>query len=139
MDVIPSPETTRGPSEKFTGDVWIDVLTRGEGDMPLRVSVVRFTPGSRNAWHNHIHGQTLYVTEGIGLVQSRGGEVVEIRAGDTVYTPPGEWHWHGAAPGHAMTHIAMFQGAPEGGSDAQWGEHVTEEEYCACAATTPAE
>ena len=34
---------------------------------------------------------------GVGLVQSRGGGIVVMRPGDTIYTPPGEWHWHGAA------------------------------------------
>jgi quercetin dioxygenase-like cupin family protein len=69
----------------------------GRGPSRMRVNVVRFAPGARNAWHRHALGQTLHVTEGRGLIQSRGGEVVEIGPGDTVHTPPGEWHWHGAA------------------------------------------
>ena len=72
--------------------------------------MVRFAPCARTAWHTHAMGQTLYVTEGIGLVQSRGGEVVVMRPGDTVHTPPGEWHWHGAAPEHFMTHLALWEG-----------------------------
>ncbi|MBP1133780.1 quercetin dioxygenase-like cupin family protein [Arthrobacter sp. PvP023] len=77
------------------------------------------------------NGQTLHVTEGLGLVQSRGGEVIEIRPGDTIYTPPGEWHWHGAAPGHFMSHLAMWEALGEGqeGPEATWGEHVTDKEY----------
>jgi quercetin dioxygenase-like cupin family protein len=75
----------------------------------MRVNTVRFSPSVRTAWHAHAVGQTLYVTEGIGLIQSRGGEVIEIRPGDVIYTPPGEWHWHGAAPNHFMTHIAMWE------------------------------
>ena len=63
----------------------------------LRVNMVRFAPGARNAWHAHARGQTLHVTEGIGLIQSRGGQITEIRPGDSIYTPPGELHWHGAA------------------------------------------
>lgn len=130
MEFLPKPPTRKGEGESFTGDVWIDVLARGEGSSRIRVSVVRFAPGARNAWHSHVNGQTLYVTEGLGRIQSRGGEVVEIRAGDTVYTPPGEWHWHGAAPDHFMTHIAMFEGAGAGqGPDAQWGDPVSDEEY----------
>jgi quercetin dioxygenase-like cupin family protein len=75
-------------------------------------------------------GQTLHVTEGVGLVQCRAGEVVEIRPGQTVYTPPGEWHWHGAAPEHFMTHLAMWEGPGEGsGPETEWGEHLTDAEY----------
>jgi quercetin dioxygenase-like cupin family protein len=96
----------------------------------MRVNVVRFAPGARNAWHSHALGQTLHVTEGIGLIQPRGGDVVNIRPGDTIYTSPGEWHWHGAAPDHFMTHIAMWEGPGEGqGPETEWGEHVTDEEY----------
>jgi quercetin dioxygenase-like cupin family protein len=93
---------------------------------------VRFAPGARNAWHSHALGQTLHVTEGIGLIQSRGEQVTEIRPGDTIYTPPGEWHWHGAAPGHFMTHLAMWESPGEGqGPETQWGELVADEEYLA--------
>jgi quercetin dioxygenase-like cupin family protein len=130
LELVPKPPTRKGQGENFTGDVWIDVLARGEGSSRIRVSVVRFAPGARNAWHNHVNGQTLYVTEGRGRIQSRGGEVAEVRAGDTVYTPPGEWHWHGAAPDHFMTHIAMFEGAGTGqGPDAEWGDPVSDQEY----------
>ena len=95
----------------------------------------RFAPGARNAWHAHALGQTLHVTEGIGLIQSRGGQVTEIRPGDTIYTPPGEWHWHGAAPGHFLTHLAMWESPGAGhGPETEWGEQVTDGEYH----TTPA-
>jgi len=70
----------------------------------------------------------LHVTEGRGLIQARDGEVIEIRPGDTIYTPPGEWHWHGAGPDHFMTHIAMWEGAGEG-PETEWGEKVTDGEY----------
>jgi quercetin dioxygenase-like cupin family protein len=97
----------------------------------MRANSVHFTPGARTAWHCHAVGQTLYVTEGVGRVQSRGGELVEIRPGDVVHTPPGEWHWHGAAPGHFMTHLAMWEApAPETDRpESEWGDHVTDEEY----------
>jgi len=94
----------------------------------VRVSAVRFTPSARTAWHSHAVGQTLYVTEGRGLGQSRGGDVIELRPGDTIYTPPGEWHWHGAAPDHFMTHIAIWE-APAEGAESDWGEPVTDAEY----------
>jgi quercetin dioxygenase-like cupin family protein len=126
--------TTKGSADRFTGDVWVDILATGEGSSPMRVNVVRFAPGARNAWHAHALGQTLHVTDGIGRVQSRGGSVVEIRAGDTVYTPSGEWHWHGAAPDHFMTHLAMWE-APGDGAESDWGDQVTDAEYSAHPAT----
>lgn len=88
---------------------------------------MRFTPGARTAWHSNAVGRTLHVTEGRGLVQSRGGEAVEIRPGDTIYTPPGEWHWHGAAPDHFMSHLPMWEGPAEG-PETEWGDHVTDDE-----------
>ena len=128
MQIQTKQPSTKGSPDRFIGDVWLDVLVRGEEPSRIRVSVVRFAPGARNAWHVHAVGQTLHVTEGIGRVQSRGGEVVEIRAGDTIHTPPDEWHWHGAASDHFMTHIAMWE-APPDGPESDWGDHVTDEEY----------
>ena len=128
MQILPKQSSSKGTADRFVGDVWIDRLTDAEPPSRIRVNVVRFAPGARNAWHAHAVGQTLHVTEGIGRVQARGGDVVEIRAGDTVHSPPGEWHWHGAAPDHFMTHLAMWE-APESGPEAEWGEHVTADEY----------
>ncbi|HET6920148.1 MAG TPA: cupin domain-containing protein [Jiangellaceae bacterium] len=94
------------------------------------MNIVRFALGARTAWHSHAVGQTLHVIEGRGLVQSRGAEVIEIHPGDTIYTPTGEWHWHGAAAGHFMSHLAMWEGPGEGqGPESEWGDHVTDEEY----------
>ncbi|HZX56416.1 MAG TPA: cupin domain-containing protein, partial [Ilumatobacteraceae bacterium] len=81
------------------------------------------------AWHAHAVGQTLHVTEGIGRVQAAGDDIHEIRAGDTVYTPPGEWHWHGAAPDHFMTHVAIWETPLDGSAESEWGAHVPDEEY----------
>jgi len=117
-----------GSSDMFTGTVYIDEITDRDVPSRLRVNTVRFSPGARTAWHSHALGQTLRVTEGLGRVQSRGGEVVSIRSGDTIYTPSGEWHWHGAAPDHFMVHLAIWE-APESGAESEWGELVTEEEY----------
>ena len=87
-------------------------------------------PGARTAWHVHALGQTLYVTEGEGLIQSRGGERVGIRSGDSVHTPADEWHWHGAAPLHFMTHLSITEAVADGSRpDTEWGEHVTDAEY----------
>jgi len=109
MQKIPRGTSTKGPAEMFTGDVYFDVIAKGEEPSRMRVNTVRFAPCARTAWHTHACGQTLHVTDGVGLVQSRGGDVVVMRPGDTLYTPPGEWHWHGAAPTHFMTHLAMWE------------------------------
>jgi quercetin dioxygenase-like cupin family protein len=130
LEIIAKQPSAQGPAEWFTGDVWIDAIARGEEPSRVRVSAVRFTPGARTAWHSHALGQTLYVTEGAGRVQSRGGELVEIRPGDIVYTPSDEWHWHGAAPGHFMTHLSITEGVGESDKpEADWGDHVTDQEY----------
>jgi quercetin dioxygenase-like cupin family protein len=127
MQLIPKAATTKGPAEFFSGDVFYDVITRTDR---MRANLVRFTPGAHTAWHRHANGQTLHVTDGVGYVQSRGGELVEIRPGDTIWTPPGEWHWHGAASGHFMAHLAMWEAADDPAqAETEWGEHLTAEEY----------
>ena len=128
MQILKKQPTVKAPPETFTGDAWFDVIARGEEPSRIRVSVVRFAPGARNAWHAHAVGQTVHVTEGIGLIQSRGGAIVEIHPGDTVQTPAGEWHWHGATPDHFMTHLAMWEANAEG-EEATWGDLVTDDEY----------
>jgi quercetin dioxygenase-like cupin family protein len=128
MEILPRQPTVKAPSERFIGDAWFDVIARGEGESRIRVNIVRFAPGSRNAWHAHALGQTLHVTDGLGLVQARGGPILEIRAGDTIHTPAGEWHWHGAAPDRFMTHLAMWE-APADGEETAWGDQVSDAEY----------
>jgi quercetin dioxygenase-like cupin family protein len=128
MKIIPPAPSVKGSPELFEGDVWLDVIVRGEPPSRVRVAAVHFAPGARNAWHAHALGQTLHVTEGRGRVQARGGGILEIRPGDTIHTPPGEWHWHGAAPDHFMTHLAMWE-APEDGPETEWGDHVSDAEY----------
>ncbi|GHJ43824.1 cupin [Catellatospora sp. TT07R-123] len=130
MKIVEQAPSVKGRAEWFTGDVWFDVIARGEPPSRLRVNSVHFAPCARTGWHRHAVGQTLYVTEGTGLVQARGGQVMAIRCGDTIHTPPGEWHWHGAAPDHFMTHLAMWEGPDDGaGPETEWGELVTDEEY----------
>ena len=128
VQILPKQPTGKAPAERFTGDVWSDNIVEASGSSHLRASIVRFAPGARNAWHSHPVGQTLYVTEGRGLVQARGGEILEVRAGDVISTPPGEWHWHGAAADHFMTHLAMVE-VDDHGKSSTWGEHVSDEEY----------
>lgn len=123
-----SAETGRGPSQWFTGAVYVDPVATPTGPSRLSASSVHFTPGARTAWHTHPNGQTIFVTEGMGLAQRRGGPIEVIRAGDRVFFEPGEYHWHGAAPNRFMTHLAMQQ-VDEQGNAATWGDHVTDEEY----------
>jgi quercetin dioxygenase-like cupin family protein len=120
--------TNQGPSDRFTGGVYVDAVARPAGSSHVHVSSVHFTPGARTAWHTHPHGQTIYVLEGVGLAQGRGGAIEVIRPGDGVFFEPGEDHWHGAAPTRFMTHLAIVQVADDGTS-ATWGKHVTDEEY----------
>ena len=128
MEILPKHPTTKGEPERFTGDVWFDHIVRGQEPSRVRAAVVHFAPGSRNAWHSHAVGQTLYVTEGVGRIQSRDQAVAEMRAGDIVLTPPGEWHWHGAAPDRFMTHITVYE-APAEGEESRWGDLVSDAEY----------
>jgi quercetin dioxygenase-like cupin family protein len=121
-------ETMAGPSEWFTGAVYVDTVAAPSGPSRLQASSVHFTPGARTAWHTHPNGQTIYVTEGVGLAQRRGGPIEVIRPGDRVFFEPGEDHWHGAAPNRFMTHVAMVEVDDEG-NNATWGEHVSDEEY----------
>jgi quercetin dioxygenase-like cupin family protein len=123
MEQPTKPPTTKGPAEAFTGDVWVDAITRGLPPSQLNVATVHFSPGARSAWHSHDGGQTLYVTEGRGLVQARGQEIVELNGGDVVFAPDGEEHWHGAAPDHFMAHLSITEGAP------CWGPQVTDDKY----------
>jgi quercetin dioxygenase-like cupin family protein len=124
------PATTKAPSPMFEGDAWYDVIAPPqESPSRLKVNLVRFAPGARTAWHSHAVGQTLHVTDGIGYLQSRDGEVVEMRPGQTYYTPPGEWHWHGATPDRFMTHLAMWEATADGTPETEWGDPVTPEEY----------
>jgi quercetin dioxygenase-like cupin family protein len=128
MEILKKQPTVNAPADTFTGDAWFDVIARGEEPSRIRVNVVRFAPGARNAWHAHAMGQTLHVIAGYGRIQARGGNVLEIHPGDTIYTRPGEWHWHGATPDHFMTHLAMWE-APAQGPESEWGSLVTDEEY----------
>ncbi|MGH9258413.1 MAG: (R)-mandelonitrile lyase [Acidimicrobiales bacterium] len=123
MEIKPRQPTAKGRADWFTGDVWIDTVVQPNDHSTLSVAAVHFHPGARTAWHTHDGGQTLYVTEGVGRVQSRGEPIVAIRAGDVVHTPSGEWHWHGAAAEHLMTHLSLTQGP------ATWGDHVGDDEY----------
>lgn len=119
--------STRGSGEYFTGTVRIDPLFTAPEPARVAGASVTFEPGARTAWHTHPLGQTLLVTAGCGRAQRWGGPVEEIRPGDVVWFPPGEKHWHGAAPTIAMTHIAIQEKLD--GRTVDWLEQVSDEQY----------
>jgi len=130
MELQPTPPTTKAPAERFTGDVWFDVLAAPPAPAHLRVNLVRFAPGARTHWHSHAVGQSLRVTQGVARVGTRDGRVLEARAGATVWCPPGEEHWHGAGSGAFMEHLAMWDATDaRDGSETTWAEAVTDEQY----------
>lgn len=122
-----SQRSSMGEADHFTGPVRVD--SRFRGSEPARISgaIVTFEPGARTAWHTHPLGQTLIVTDGVGLVQSWGGPIQEIHPGDIVWIPPGVKHWHGATTSTGMTHIAITEVID--GQSVDWMEHVTDEQY----------
>jgi quercetin dioxygenase-like cupin family protein len=128
MIIQPDIPTRTGSKEMFTGDVYIDTIVQSAEPSLVRVNAVHFTPGARTAWHSHAAGQYLHIVEGVGLLQERGGDIRVLGQGDTVFTEPGVWHWHGAARDHFMTHLAIWE-APKSGNESDWGDHVPDEEY----------
>jgi quercetin dioxygenase-like cupin family protein len=128
MEITRSVDTVKGPDAWFTGDVYLDAVAAAPAPGRVQANLVHFTPGARTAWHTHPLGQTIYVTEGVGLAQRRGGEVEVIRAGDRVFFAPGEDHWHGAAPGRLMVHLALNE-VDDDHVAAVWGDKVADDEY----------
>ena len=124
---VGSAPSSKGPAEYFTGSVRIDPIIRADAPARLFAASVTFEPGARTAWHAHPLGQTLIVTAGCGLAQRWGGPLEQIRPGDVVRFPPGEKHWHGAAPTTAMTHIALVEML--NGQTTDWMEKVSDEQY----------
>jgi quercetin dioxygenase-like cupin family protein len=124
---VGSQPSSKGPADWFTGTVRIDSPFKGTDPARVTGAIVSFEPGARTAWHTHPLGQTLIVTAGCGWVQRWGGPVEEVRPGDIVWFPPGEKHWHGAAPSTAMTHIAIQEQLD--GKAVDWMEKVSDEQY----------
>jgi quercetin dioxygenase-like cupin family protein len=126
-------DTVKGPADWFTGDVYIDAVAAAHAPGRVQAALVHFTPGARTAWHTHPLGQTIYVTEGVGLAQRRGGPLEVLRAGDRVFFEPDEDHWHGATPNRFMVHLALNEVDYEHVA-AEWGDKVSDEEYAAAPA-----
>jgi quercetin dioxygenase-like cupin family protein len=122
-----SQPSGKGPADYFTGTVRVDPLFKATDPARVVGASVTFEPGARTAWHTHPLGQTLIVTSGIGRVQCEGGPIEEIRPGDVIWFPPGEKHWHGAAPTTPMTHLAIQEAL--GGKTVDWMEKVSDAQY----------
>ena len=129
MQIIKSNSrpTRKASSEYFTGNVWQDPIIEAAEPARVRALKVAFEPGARTAWHTHPLGQTLYIISGTGLIGLRNEAPKLIKAGDTVWIPPGEEHWHGASAANSMTHIAIQEAL--NGSVATWLEKVSDEQY----------
>ena len=130
MELRPTAATVKTPAANFTGDVYLTPIFTGDGTSRLFMALVRFTPGARTNWHSHANGQLLHCTDGVGLVVTRDGTAIRLRAGDSVWTPAGEEHWHGATAKNLMCHYAILDEAPAGNAPT-WLEPVTDEQYAA--------
>ena len=117
----------KAPSEWFTGTVWQNPIVEAPEPARVRALTVAFDPGARTAWHTHPLGQTLHVISGIGLVTIRNQPPQIIEAGDNVWIPPGQEHWHGATADSSMAHIAIQEALD--GRVAVWLEKVSDEDY----------
>ena len=122
-----STASRRAPADYFTGTVWQDPVIDAPAPGNVRATLVHFEPGARTAWHTHPAGQTLYILSGLGRVQSAGGPVREVRAGDVISFSPGEKHWHGAGPATTMSHMAITEISD--GKYVAWMEKVANEQY----------
>ncbi|MEU9592318.1 cupin domain-containing protein [Streptomyces sp. NPDC048219] len=129
-----SIDTVKGPADWFTGDVYIDAVAAAPDPSRVSANLVHFMPGARTHWHRHPLSQTVFVTEGVGLCQRRGGPVQVIRPGDRVLFEADEEHWHGAAPNRLMVHLAINE-ADADHDVVHWLTPVTDEEYAAAPAT----
>jgi quercetin dioxygenase-like cupin family protein len=134
MQHIPVNDTVKTPADRFTGDVYLTMIKTPEPPSRLVASLVRFTPGARTNWHSHANGQLLHCTDGVGVVANRDGTTIRIRAGDTVWTPAGEEHWHGGTADNMMCHYAILDETPAADATT-WLEPVTDEQYDAAQAT----
>ncbi|WP_025158016.1 (R)-mandelonitrile lyase [Leifsonia aquatica] len=130
MNIEPTAPTVKNAPEHFSGDVWVDpIVAPHEADQRTTAAIVRFAPGARTAWHSHARGQYLRVTQGVARFGARDGSIIEVHPGETLYTPPGEDHWHAAAPGCFMEHLAVLESADDPAATTTWKEHVTDDEY----------
>ncbi|NQX16584.1 cupin domain-containing protein [Rathayibacter sp. VKM Ac-2857] len=130
MNIEPTTPSVKNPPEQFAGDVWLDTIVMPhDADQRTTMARVRFAPGARTAWHSHARGQYLHVTQGVARFGGRDGTILEVHAGQTLYTPPGEEHWHASAPGVFMEHLAVLEAADDPSTTTAWAEHITDADY----------
>ena len=130
MQIQPKKPTVLNPADQFPGNVWLDVIaTPLTDDQRVTVATVRFAPGARTAWHHHARGQFIRVTEGIARFGTRDGTVVDVHPGETIYAAPGEEHFHAAAEGSFMEHIAILESADDPTKTTTWLEQITDADY----------
>ena len=133
MDIEPRTPSSKAPPERFAGDVWVDVIAAPHtDDQGMTVATVRFAPGARTAWHSHARGQYLRVTAGVARFGQRDGTVHEVHPGQTIYTPPGEEHFHAAGGDGFMEHIAMIEAGDDPTTTTTWLEHVSDTDLDGC-------
>lgn len=130
MNIEPARPSMKNPPEQFAGDAWVDLIAAPhDGEQRAMVVQVRFAPGTRTAWHSHARGQYCHVTDGVALFGDRAGNVIEVYPGQTIYTPPGQEHWHAAPPDTFMSHIALLEAGEDPATTTVWGEHITDDQY----------
>ena len=130
MNIEPAASTAKNPPEQFAGDVWVDMIAvPHEPGQRMSVALVKFAPGARTAWHSHARGQYLRVTQGVARFGDRDGNIVEVHPGQTLYTPPGQDHWHASAGDNFMEHIAMLENGDDPAVTTVWKEHITDDDY----------
>ena len=106
-------------SSNFTGGT-VTALTEGNKGA---IAHFRFDAGSRSKWHSHGEGQIILVEEGVGLMQERGGPIIELHAGESIFTKGGVTHWHGASPKEGGVQYNVTRG------DIMWMEEVADKDY----------
>ena len=130
MEILERRPSAKAPADWFTGDVWWDVYYAGEEPSRARLNLVRFAPCARTDWHSHALVQNLHIVSGVALLQARGAQIIAARPGDTIYSPRGQEHWHGAAPDAFMEILALWEGTGDPNvPETVWGDKVTDTEY----------
>lgn len=108
MKVVKISELAREPAAGalFTGQVFRQLIVDPSESQSFNFSIVNFSAGSRNKFHQHTSDQILIITEGTGVVAT-DKEQRTVSAGDVVLIPAGENHWHGAPGTTPMSHITV--------------------------------
>ena len=105
--------TKQAAASSFTGIVW--KMRCSPRTALARARHARdFHARRRTNWHTNAAGQILYVLAGVGRHQIEGEAVQALLPGDTVVISLQARDWHGAAPDHMMTHLAISETSAAG-------------------------